>query len=65
MKLADVMSAMHFNLFAQVALVVAVAGFVTVMVAVFLARNREPFRRAALMPLADDRTVVRGPGDRA
>jgi len=65
MKLADVMSAMHFNLFAQAALVVAVAGFVTVMVAIFLARNREPFRRAALMPLVDDRTVVRGPGDRA
>ena len=65
MKLADVMSAMHFNVFAQVALVVAVAGFVTVMVAVFLARNREPFRRAALMPLADDQTVVRGPGERA
>ena len=65
MKLADVMSAMHFNLFAQAALVVAVAGFVTVMVALFLARNREPFRRAALMPLADDQPVGRGPGDRA
>jgi len=64
MKLADVMSAMHFDLLAQVALVIAVACFVTVMVAVFLARNREPFRRAALMPLADD-TVVRRPGDRA
>jgi cbb3-type cytochrome oxidase subunit 3 len=55
MKLADVVSAMHFNLFAQIALVIALAGFATVVVSVFLARNREPFRRASLMPLADDR----------
>lgn len=55
MKLADVVSAMHFNLFAQIALVIALAGFATVVVTVFLARNREPFRRASLMPLADDR----------
>ena len=55
MKLADVVSAMHFNLFAQIALLVALAGFATVVVSVFLARNREPFRQASLMPLADDR----------
>jgi hypothetical protein len=55
MKLADVMSAMHFNLFAQIALVIALAGFATVAVSVFLARNREPFRQASLMPLAEDR----------
>jgi len=55
MKLADVVSAMHFNLFAQIALVIALAGFATVVVSVFLARNREPFRQASLMPLADDR----------
>jgi hypothetical protein len=55
MKLADVMSSMHFNLFAQIALVIALAGFVT--------RNREPFRQASLLPLADDRPVgtSRGP----
>ena len=64
MKLADVMSAMHFNLFAQVALVIAVLGFLTVVVTVCLARNREPFRRASLMPLADDRPVTQ-PGGRA
>jgi len=55
MKLADVMSAMHFNLFAQIALVIALAGFATVVVSVFLARNREPFRQASLLPLAEDR----------
>jgi cbb3-type cytochrome oxidase subunit 3 len=64
MKLADVMSAMHFNLFAQIALLVAIAGFATVVVSVFLARNREPFRQASLLPLADDRPA-RTPGGRA
>ena len=58
MKLSDVMSAMHFNLFAQIALVVALVGFAAVVVSLFLARNREPFRRASLMPLAED-----GPAD--
>ncbi|HET8529767.1 MAG TPA: hypothetical protein VFO08_01350 [Methylomirabilota bacterium] len=55
MKLADVVSAMHFDLFAQIALLIAVAGFATVLVSVFLARNREPFRQASLMPLSEDR----------
>jgi cbb3-type cytochrome oxidase subunit 3 len=64
MKLADVVSAMHFNLFAQIALLIAVAGFATVLVSVFLARNREPFRRASLLPLADDRPIGT-PGGRA
>jgi cbb3-type cytochrome oxidase subunit 3 len=34
------------------------------VVSVFLARNREPFRQASLLPLADDRPV-RTPGGRA
>jgi cbb3-type cytochrome oxidase subunit 3 len=62
MKLADVMSTMHFNLFAQIALVIALAGFATVVVSVFLARNREPFRQASLMPLAEDRPTGRTGG---
>jgi cbb3-type cytochrome oxidase subunit 3 len=62
MKLADVMSAMHFNLFAQIALLVALAGFATVVVSVFLARNREPFRQASLLPLAEDRPAGRTGG---
>jgi hypothetical protein len=65
MKLGDVMSAMHFNLFAQIALIVAVAGFAVVVVSTFLARNREPFRRASLMPLADDAAPTGTPGGRA
>ena len=64
MKLADVVSAMHFDLFAQIALLIAVAGFATVLVSVFLARNREPFRQASLMPLAEDRPAGT-PGGRA
>jgi hypothetical protein len=64
MKLADVMSAMHFNLFAQVALIIAVAGFAVVVVSTFLARNREPFRRASLIPLAED-SPAGTPGGRA
>jgi hypothetical protein len=64
MKLADVMSAMHFGLFAQIALIIAIAGFVAVVVATCLARNREPFRRASLIPLADD-APAGTPGERA
>jgi hypothetical protein len=64
MKLGDVMSAMPFNLFAQIALIVAVAGFAVVVVSTFLARNREPFRRASLIPLTDDEPAG-APGDRA
>ena len=63
MKLGDVMSAMHFNLFAQIALIIAVAGFALVLVSTFLARNREPFRRASLLPLADD-APTGTPGER-
>ncbi|HSB41269.1 MAG TPA: hypothetical protein VLK28_05530 [Methylomirabilota bacterium] len=64
MKLGDVMSAMHMSLFAQIALIIAVAGFALVVVSIFLARNREPFRRASLLPLADD-APAGTPGDRA
>lgn len=64
MKLGDVMSAMHMSLFAQIALILAVAGFALVVVSTFLARNREPFRRASLLPLADD-APAGTPGGRA
>ncbi len=65
MKLADVVSAMHFDLFAEIALLVAVAGFAAVVVSVFLARNREPFRQASLLPLDDDRPRPDPTGGRA
>ena len=58
MKLADVMSAMHFNVFAEAALLIALAGFVAVVATAFLARNREPFERARWIPL-DDAAVAR------
>jgi hypothetical protein len=64
MKLGDVMSAMNMSLFAQIALIIAVAGFAVVLVSTFLARNREPFRRASRLPLEED-APVGTPGDRA
>ena len=48
MSLADVMSAMRLHLFAEAALLLASASFVTVLVSVFLRRNRAPFERARL-----------------
>jgi cbb3-type cytochrome oxidase subunit 3 len=60
MKLSDVMSAMHFNVFAEVALLIALAGFVAVVTVAFLARNREPFERARRMPLDDAAVAPRG-----
>jgi cbb3-type cytochrome oxidase subunit 3 len=56
MKLADVVSAMHWTLFAEIALVIAASGFAVVLAAAFAARNREPFRRASRLPLEDDPT---------
>jgi hypothetical protein len=53
MKLSDVMSAMPFHVFAEIALVIAAAGFLVVLVTTFLRRNREPFARASLIPLED------------
>jgi hypothetical protein len=53
MKLADVISAMQLHPYAEVALVIAAAGFITVLVTTFLERNREPFARASLIPFED------------
>ena len=57
MKLADVMSTMELHVFAEAAFVIAAAAFVAVVVATCLRRNREPFERARLMPLAGDDEV--------
>jgi hypothetical protein len=54
MKMSDVVSAMGNHGFAEIALVIAAAGFLTVIVTTLLRRNREPFERARLMPLADE-----------
>jgi cbb3-type cytochrome oxidase subunit 3 len=55
MSLVDVTSAMRLHVFAEVALVLAAAGFAGVLLSVFLRRNREHFERARFMPLEDDR----------
>ena len=46
MSLSDIMSAMRLNLFAEAAFVLAAAGFLTVLVTLFLRANRAPFERA-------------------
>jgi len=58
MKLSDVMGAMELHVFAEVAFVIAAAAFAAVVVTTFLRRNREPFERARLMPLAGDDEVI-------
>jgi hypothetical protein len=54
MKMSDVVSTMGNHVFAEIALVIAAAGFLTVIVTTLLRRNREPFERARLMPLMDE-----------
>jgi cbb3-type cytochrome oxidase subunit 3 len=55
MSLTDIVSAMRLHLFAEAALVLAAAGFATVLVTVFLRSNRAAFERARFLPLEDDR----------
>ncbi len=45
---------MGLGFFAQAGLVIAAAGFLAVLVSVFLRGNREAFDRARRMPLEDD-----------
>jgi hypothetical protein len=54
MSMSDIMSAMRLHLFAEVALVLSLAAFATVLVTVFLGKNRAPFERARLLPLEDE-----------
>ena len=54
MSLTDIMSAMRLNLFAEVAFLVALAGFATVLVTTFLGANRAAFERARFLPLEDE-----------
>jgi hypothetical protein len=54
MSLTDIMSAMRLNLFAEVAFLVALAGFATVLVTTFLSANRAAFERARFLPLEDE-----------
>jgi len=54
MSLADVMSAMRLHVFAEAAFVLVSVSFLTVLVTVFLRRNRAPFERARFIPFEDD-----------
>jgi cbb3-type cytochrome oxidase subunit 3 len=59
MRMSDVVSAMGHQVFAEIALVIAAAGFLAVIVATLLRKNREPFERARLMPLSQEREAGR------
>jgi hypothetical protein len=59
MKLADVMSALRLEAYAEVAFVLAAAAFLTVLVTTFMRRNREPFEHARRLPLAADGGAAR------
>jgi hypothetical protein len=54
MKMSDVVNALGNHVFAEIALVIAAAGFLTVIVTTLLRRNRDPFERARLIPFADE-----------
>jgi cbb3-type cytochrome oxidase subunit 3 len=63
MKLADVMSQLRLEGYAEAAFILAAAAFLTVLVTTFMRRNREPFEHARWLPLADDRPAARGDRD--
>jgi cbb3-type cytochrome oxidase subunit 3 len=65
MSLTDIMSAMRLHLFAEAAFVLALAAFATVLVTVFLGRNRAAFERARFLPLEDEPRPRRGEGSAA
>ena len=59
MSLPDVVSALRLHLFAEVAFVLAAAGFATVLITTFLRANRAAFERARRLPFEDE---VQGEG---
>jgi cbb3-type cytochrome oxidase subunit 3 len=60
MSMTDIISAMRLTLLAEVAFVLALAGFLTVLVTLFLRANRAPFERARFLPLEDEPGPRRG-----
>jgi len=62
MSMTDIMSAMRLHLFAEVAFVLALTAFATVVVTVFLGRNRAAFERARFLPLEDEPRPARDGG---
>jgi hypothetical protein len=53
MKLSDVMSAMHLQIYAEVALLIFLAVFLLVLLQVCFGRNQSTWQRARLLPLED------------
>ena len=53
MKLSDVMSAMHLQIYAEVALLIFVAVFLMVLLQVCFGKNETAWQRARLLPLED------------
>ena len=51
MKLGDVMSHAHLEIFAEIGLVIFAAAFAVVLVTTFLRRNQPAFERASRLPL--------------
>lgn len=54
MRLSDVMAAAGLSGWAQVALLLFFAAFVTIALYTFARRNRERYERARFLPLEDD-----------
>ena len=66
MGLADVMSSMRLEWFAEVGLGVSCLGFAALVVSLLLRRNRAAFERARWLPLEAERPArgAGGPGAR-
>ena len=61
MKLSDVMSAMHLQVYAEVALLIFLAVFLLVLLQVFFGKNESAWQRARLLPLEDGTPSRRPP----
>ena len=53
MGLGEIMSGLSLHAFAEIGLVAALGGWMAVLAALLLRRNRERFERARFMALAD------------
>ncbi len=65
MKLSDVMSAMHLQVYAEVALLIFVAVFLLVLLQVCFGKNESSWQRARLLPLDDGTPSQRRPHTRS
>ncbi|HEY6559012.1 MAG TPA: hypothetical protein VI072_17130 [Polyangiaceae bacterium] len=61
MKLSDVMSAMHLQIYAEVALLIFVAVFLLVLLQVSFGKNESAWQKARLLPLEETPASPRPP----